>query len=218
MKLTHLGHSCVLVEMAGTRILIDPGVLTPDLTPATGLDAVIVTHQHPDHADLDRMPDLMAANPGARLIADPETVPKLAEIGLSAGGHDESTASVGAVRITPVGTRHALINEALPVIANVGVRLAADGEPALYHPGDTLAEDPGDVDVLLFPLNAPWQASREMTGFLRRIGAGVAVPIHDGLLAPAGRGIYLMQAHTLGHRDTEVVDLAGAGEQSVDAG
>ncbi|MEI2777791.1 MAG: MBL fold metallo-hydrolase [Tetrasphaera sp.] len=209
MRITHLGHACVLIEMADTRILTDPGVFTPDLSAATDLDAVIITHQHPDHYDKDRLPQLMAANPDARLIADPETLPKIADLGLGASGHDESTRQIGGVTLTPVGSKHALINEAIPIIANVGVRLEAAGEPVLYHPGDTLAEEPGDVDVLLFPLNAPWQLSREMTAFLRRIAAGHAIPIHDGLLSANGRGIYLGQARDLGCADTEIVDLGG---------
>lgn len=219
MQLTHLGHACVLVEMAASRILFDPGIFTPDLGPAHDLDAVVVTHQHPDHLDLDRLPALLRANPDARLIADPQSVLLLREAGLPASGHDEITsAAVGPVRLTPIGSQHALINPAIPVIANVGVRLDAEGEPSLYHPGDTLAEDPGSIDVLLFPLNAPWQASREMTAFLQRLAARSAIPIHDALLGTAGRQLYLSQARAWGHPETEVVDLAGGGAHEFPAG
>lgn len=215
MMLTHLGHSCVLVELADTRLLIDPGVFTSDLSAATDLDAVIITHQHPDHLDQARLPELMTANPRARLIADPESLTVLRGLGLDASGHDEGTAMIGGVTVTPVGRQHAVINPALPVITNVGVRLSAPGEPSIYHPGDTLAEDPGAVDVLLFPLNAPWQASQEMTAFIGRIGARQAVPIHDGLLRPNGRAIYLQHARDFGHPDTEIIDLAGEGQHTV---
>ena len=63
--------------------------------------------------------------------------------------------------------------------------------------------------MLAFPLNAPWQRSREMTAFLRRIGAPHAVPIHDALLSPTGRSLYLRQAGDLGSKETEIHDLAG---------
>lgn len=214
MQLTHLGHSCVLVEMADMRILIDPGAFTADLSAATELDAVVITHQHPDHLDRDRLPGLIAGNPNARVLADPQSVAVLRELGLDAAEHEDGGELLGEVRISPVGTQHALINEAIPVIANVGVRLEAPGEPRLYHPGDTLAEDPGQIEVLLFPLNAPWQASREMTAFLQRLQPTQAVPIHDGLLNARGRGLYLGQARDLGHPGTEIVDLAGQGPRT----
>jgi L-ascorbate metabolism protein UlaG (beta-lactamase superfamily) len=217
MQLTHLGHSCVLVEMADTRILIDPGGFTPDLTPAREIDLIIVTHQHPDHLDRDRLPGLLAANPQVRLLADPQSGALLRQDGIEASTF-AAPERIGGVTCTPIGTEHALINAALPIIANVGVRLDAEGEPALYHPGDTLAEDPGPIEVLLFPLNAPWQASREMTAFLQRMQAPTAVPIHDGLLRPNGREIYLGQARTLGHPDTQILDLADGAPRTLSAG
>lgn len=209
MKITHLGHSCVLIEMADTRILIDPGEFSGDVGALRDLDAIIVTHQHPDHYDKARLPGLVRANPRARLLTDPQTLEMIRDLGLDAATHAAGGESVGAVRVTPVGEKHALIHEDIPLVDNVGVRLQADGEPVVYHPGDTLAEDPGPVDVLLFPLTAPWQKSAEMVTFLRRLAPPHAVPIHDAIVSAPGRGIYLGHARNLGPEGTEIVDLGG---------
>ena len=210
MRLTHLGHACLLVEIGDARVLIDPGTFTPGLDKVRDLSAVVVTHQHPDHLDPARVPVLLHANPHARVLADPGSVEVLAGLGIEASAHDgEST--VGGVRITPVGTVHALIHDDIARIPNVGVVLHSEGEPSLFHPGDSLDGEPGPVDVLAFPLHAPWQRSREMTAFLRRLDAPLAVPIHDGLLNETGRELYLGQARTLGGEHTEVRDLAGRG-------
>lgn len=211
MLLTHLGHACLLLEMADTRILLDPGGFSEDFTTVRDLAAIVITHQHGDHLDPRRLPALVAGNPEARVLCDPQSVAILAGLGVTAGQHDPAGTAVGGVVITPVGEEHALIHEDIPRISNVGVVVSADGEPRFHHPGDCLDNDPGDVDVLAFPLNAPWQRSREMTAFLRRVGAGRAVPIHDGLLNPTGRALYLGQAGRLGNPDTEIVDLAGRG-------
>ena len=57
MRVTHLGHACLLVEVADRRILIDPGNFSSGFEELTGLDAIVVTHNHPDHFDPERVPD-----------------------------------------------------------------------------------------------------------------------------------------------------------------
>ena len=55
MKIRHLVHSCLLVEMAGRRVLVDPGTFNGESVRAlgadvlAGIDTVAITHQHPDH-------------------------------------------------------------------------------------------------------------------------------------------------------------------------
>ncbi|MCA1782500.1 MAG: MBL fold metallo-hydrolase [Dermatophilaceae bacterium] len=209
MRLTHLGHACVLVEIADQRILIDPGAFAGDFLGLRDLDAILVTHQHPDHLDTVRLPELVRANGEVPIWCDPQSAGVLEGLGLEASAHDGGAVALGEVEIQPVGEVHALIHDDIPRIANVGVRLSAPGEPTFFHPGDALDAEPGEVDVLAFPLNAPWQRSREMTGFLRRLAAPHAVPIHDALLSTIGRDLYLKQAADLGARETEIHDLAG---------
>jgi len=209
MRITHLGHACLLVEVGGQRILLDPGVFSPGFTDLTGLDAILVTHQHADHADLPRLPALLEINPKARLYAEPQAAAAMQEAGIGAeltlAGQ---TLGLGPVRVTPVGELHALINEALPRVGNLGLVVRADGEPSLFHPGDAYDGEPGPVDILALPLNAPWTASRDTISFAGRIAPRFAIPIHDGLLNTTGRQLYLSQVRSFGPQTTEVRDLA----------
>ncbi len=209
MRITHLGHACLLVETGGQRILIDPGAFSPGITDVTGIDVLLVTHQHPDHLDLHRLPALLEANPQARLYAEPQAAAVMEEAGIGAE-HTLSgkTLVFGRVEVTPVGEQHALINEVLPRIGNLGIVLRTAGEPTLFHPGDAYDAEPGEIDILALPLNAPWAASRDTVAFAHRISPRICVPIHDALLSAIGRQLYLSQVRTFGPESMEVRDLS----------
>ena len=208
MRITHLGHSCLLVEARGQRILVDPGVFSPGIDDLTGLDVILVTHQHADHVDLQRLPDLLEINPQARLYAEPQAAAAMEKAGIGA----EYTVAgkvltFGPVEVTAVGEMHALINEALPRVGNLGLVIRAQGEPSLFHPGDAYDAEPGQIDILALPLNAPWTASRDTIAFAQRISPGVCIPIHDALLSAVGRGLYLSQVRSFGPDGMVVRDL-----------
>lgn len=219
MRITHLGHACLLVEIADARIVLDPGEWSPAAQGLRDLDAILVTHQHPDHLDQERLPDLLGANPDARLVTDADTADLLRGKGFhpeTLHGGDEVV--VNAATVCGVGEQHALIHDDIPRIHNTGMRISADGEPTFLHPGDALDAEVEGVEVLAFPLNAPWARSRDMTAFLRRISAPHAVPVHDGLLNAAGRALYLGQASRLGSRDTRIHDLADGAPREFTSG
>ena len=198
MKITRFGHAAVLVEVAGTRILVDPGVFSPDETFALeGLDAIVVTHQHADHIDPARGADLLVRNPDAVLIADPETA-AAAPFGSWTANSDGLAIDVNGVTVTGVGSQHAVILPALPRVANVGVMIAAPDEPVLFLAGDTYEYVPDGVDVLGVPLGAPWAKVSETVDFVQRVAPRVMFPVHDCTIAEIAYGIYWGHLETYG--------------------
>lgn len=210
MQITHLGHACLLIEVAGARILIDPGVFSSGFEELTGLDAVLVTHAHPDHLDADKLPALLDANDGVVLATEPELAAQLHALGARALHPGEHLAAAG-VDVEAVGGEHALIHPDVPRIGNIGLLVRAPGEPVLFHPGDSYDTVPDGVEVLALPLNAPWAAGRETTDFLRAVAPRLAVPVHDALLSAAGRSVYLGNLGRLLPEGTTVQDTGGHG-------
>lgn len=208
MRITHLGHACVLIESGGgSRLLLDPGTYSTGFEALTGLAAIAATHQHPDHLDPDRIGPLHAANPDARLLIETETVralelDHLAPTAVSAGDCEQ----IGDLRVRAVGGRHALIHDQIPTIGNVGFVVTAD-DTTVFHPGDSYDEAPSDVDVLGLPLNAPWCRMSETLAFLHAVSPDVVVPIHTGLLSDDGLTAYLMHVQRFGPDGCELVDL-----------
>lgn len=190
MRISHLGHSTLLVESDTGRSLIDPGTLTPEWENLSGLTNIFVTHAHPDHFDAERFPDLVRKNPNARIYMEGELA---AGAGASfvdrvfALGQEENC---GHVFVRPVGGNHAEIHESLTPIGNVGLRITDNNGKVLYHPGDAIDTPLTSVDVLAVPIHGPWCSLKETVQFVHESGPDRFIPIHDALLTPGARGLY----------------------------
>jgi L-ascorbate metabolism protein UlaG (beta-lactamase superfamily) len=171
------------VEIGTARLLLDPGVYSAGFEELTGLDAILVTHQHPDHLDLARMPALLAANPAAQLLVDSGSVPQLAGAGI---GHEVVSPGqrleLAGAMVDVIGGDHGVIHPDIPVVPNNGYLIAGDGGTVL-HPGDSFTVPGRDIDLLLLPTAAPWLKVSEAVDYLRAIAPPLAVPIHQAILA-----------------------------------
>ncbi len=185
MRLTKFTHACVRAEGDGV-LVIDPGTFS-ERAALDGVDAVLITHEHADHLDVDALADALAKRPAVQLFTHPEVVPKLGDLASATtevNTGDEFTAAGFAVRA--YGGRHAVIHPDLPVIANLGFLL--DGR--VYHPGDSF-DVPGDaeIDTLFVPVSAPWLKAAESVDFIRAVHPRAAYALHDALLNDTFAGL-----------------------------
>lgn len=205
MHITHLGHACVLVEAAGKRLLIDPGNFSDAWHQLTGLDAILATHQHPDHFDPQHGPALIAANPGAVVALEAQLAGKVDGDRIRPLVPGETIDLGDGVQVRTVGGAHAIIHPDIPGVGNVGLVVTEVDGPTFFHPGDALDTVPPDVDVLAVPAHGPWAAMKEHIDFIRAVGAGHGFLIHDGLLSD--RGWALASARFQEMTPTEFRDL-----------
>ena len=203
MRLVKYRHSCLLVEDGAARLLLDPGSFSQGFEGLTGLTAVLFTHQHADHFDLERLEPLLEANPDAEVVADRQTAAKLAESGVQARGvADGDTFELAGVPIRVAGREHAPVHPELPRVANVGYLIA----DRLFHPGDALTVPDQPVEILGVPTGAPWLKAAEAVEYLRAVRPRYAVPIHEAMLAVTGVYYGLLERFA-GEQGTELRNL-----------
>ena len=186
MRVTKFGHACVRLEHEGTTIVVDPGVFT-SVEALDGADAVLITHEHPDHYHPDHLravdvPVWTIADVAARIAEDD---PDVAERVRTVAPGERFDAGLP---VTAVGELHAVIHPEMQRFHNSGYVVEL-GERRLYPPGDALTGPGVDVDVLCVPVSAPWLKVSEAIDFARDVGAPVNLAIHDRVYSDAGLGI-----------------------------
>ena len=207
-RLTWLGHSTVLLETAGVRLLTDP-VLRARIGPVgrrldlveidlATVDAVLISHLHHDHLDLPSMrllpPEVRVIVPsGAGALLRGSGFPNVTELAV-----DQST-TWGSAVIEAVPARHEGRRRPFgPNAPALGFRIA--GEDVIYFAGDTdifpeMAGLATDLDLAILPVGG-WgptlrgghmdavRAAKALTLLRPR----TAVAIHWGTLWPIGMG------------------------------
>ena len=183
MRITKLGHACVRLEYDGKVVVVDPGMFT-DPDAVDGADAVVITHEHPDHY----LPDHLARTDAPVFTIDAvaarirDEAPAVAERLSVVSPGEEFDPGIPAVS---VGELHAVIHPDLPRFFNSGY-LFTLGETTVFHPGDALTVPEQTVDVLCVPVSAPWMRASEAVDFARAVGAPRNLAIHDRVYSEAG--------------------------------
>jgi L-ascorbate metabolism protein UlaG (beta-lactamase superfamily) len=189
VRVTKFTHSCLRLEGGGV-LVVDPGAFS-ERSALTGADAVLITHEHIDHLDVDAVAAAIAERPDTKVFAHADVLPKLAAVRDAVTTVEPGQQfSAAGYAIRAYGGQHAVIHPEIPRIANLGY-LISDGRTNVYHPGDSFVP-PGDerVQTLFVPLNAPWAKLSESIDFARAVRPERAFALHDALLTDTGAGVY----------------------------
>ena len=184
MKLTKFEHSCLILEVADQRLIIDPGVFTMPLGDFGDVVAVVVTHEHGDHWTTEQLDRIIERNPEVAIYGPAGVVAAVKDHPV-VEVHDGDVIEAGPFTLRFFGEKHAVIHTSIPVIDNVGVLV----NEQLYYGGDALLVPPFPVDTLAAPAGAPWLRIGEAMDYVLAVKPKRAFPVHEMVLSVAGKGM-----------------------------
>lgn len=171
MKITKLGHACLLVEMpapVNRTALFDPGSMsTVDVDSLQFLDDIFITHEHGDHKDIPLIKRLVAKFPEVRITSTDEVVKQLAEEGIKAG----TTPPEGVVFFDSP-------HEGVTPLFNPPEEIGFHYLGKLSHPGDSHSFKETKT-ILALPVQAPWGSTATAVNLALQLKPQHVLPIHD---------------------------------------
>lgn len=217
-----LGQSGFALRAGGTTLLLDPFLARhperlhpPAFAPerATGVDAILCSHEHIDHFDAESLPGLAAASPEALIVVPAPLVPRVAALGIEpdrvVGAQPDEPFELGGLTIHPLPARHGVdVTDAYSygrelsdgLFRYLGYLVEAGGL-RVYHAGDSLADEELEErlarlapQTVLLPINGRdhYREAQNLVGNMdhreavrlaAEAGAGLLVPMHFDMFA-----------------------------------
>lgn len=182
MRISKYIHSCLLVEEGEEKILFDPGTFSfieqrVSLETFKDVTTVILTHQHPDHVDMNALKSILAES-GASVITNSEGKAALAKENIEVRVVEEGSYSTKNFTIRALSAQHEkILSPSLP--QNTAYIL----NDVFLNPGDSFASllSPlKGIQVLALPVSAPWTTEIGVAEFAQMIAPQMVIPVHDG--------------------------------------
>ena len=175
MKITKIGHCCLVIEEGGLRILTDPGAWTTAQNEVKNIDVILITHEHADHLHVESVKTVLANNREAKVITNSAVAKILSaeNINCAIVEHGQS-ASVKDILIEGFGAKHADIYPSITPVQNTGYFIGQ----RLFYPGDALYNPNKPIDILALPVAGPWLKISEVIDCAKDIKPKVCFPVH----------------------------------------
>jgi L-ascorbate metabolism protein UlaG (beta-lactamase superfamily) len=186
MIITKYEHACLTVEESGQKLVIDPGIFSTSLpTNLTNVQAIIITHVHPDHIDETMVKQLITANPEVKIFSTQEVADNFQGLRITVV-NPGNTYKAGDFTLAFFGGQHASIHPSMPLAQNIGVLVNA----TLFYPGDSFTLPGRPIQLLAVPISAPWLKISETIDYISNVKPASVIPTHDFILSTAGQQIH----------------------------
>lgn len=214
MKIKKLGHCCLLVDTGKVKILTDPGSFTVDAHKGiTGIDIILVTHEHGDHIHVDSLKEIIKNNPDAQVITNTAVGKLIEDAGIpfkKVEGSD-ATEILGAL-IEAFDAQHEEIFEQVGQVQNTGYFV----DNTFFYPGDAYCNPNKEIEVLALPVAGPWCKTPEAIRYALELKPKKAFPVHDGMIKEDKIGVaYKHPQNILGQHNIEFIPMMDGDEIEV---
>ena len=152
MKITKIGHCCLLIEYKNKRILTDPGSYSTEQNKLTHIDLILITHDHPDHVHVESLEHIITNNPDVKIITNTTVGKKIQEIGYGYDILEDAHETIfEGILIEAFGEKHEEIYQEIGQTQNTGYFI----DNKLFYPGDAFTNPGKPVEILALPIVAP---------------------------------------------------------------
>ncbi|MDF3280131.1 MULTISPECIES: MBL fold metallo-hydrolase [Gordonia] len=185
MLLTKHTHATITVTDHGSTLLVDPGTFTPNAAELLAdADAVVITHEHFDHFDVEKILAALRDHPELQLYGPASIAEPLSEVADQVHAiSTDQTLDIAGFTVEAFVTDHAVIHPEIPVVDNIGFLI--DG--TVFHPGDAYLNPGRPITTLLLPVSGPWISTEQAIDYVRAVKPQRSIAIHDLMLSDAGK-------------------------------
>lgn len=181
MQITKYEHSCLDIRMENSRLIIDPGKFTKNLTDFSNIDAVVVTHIHSDHLDKAILQKIYELNAKLTIFTTLQVANEIKNLPVKIVKAGDNF-KVNNINLEFFGGEHEFYNE----FQNIAVLVNNE----LFHPGDSYTLPNKPIKILASPASAPWLRVKDAGQYIINCKPKVAFPIHNILLSDEGKEIH----------------------------
>ena len=179
MTITKIGHCCLLIKYENYTILTDPGRFSNGQNSITGIDLILITHEHADHIHIESLQEVLKNNPNAIVVTNRGVGKLLDEAGIVYTILEGSASQeFEGVLIEAFDGKHEEIFEDFGQVQNTGYFIANK----LFYPGDSFKEPGKPVDILALPVAGSWCRIPDAVRYALAVKPKRVFPVHDALL------------------------------------
>jgi L-ascorbate metabolism protein UlaG (beta-lactamase superfamily) len=155
-------------------------MFTTDQDNLTGIDLLLITHEHGDHLHVESVKKILENNPDIKIITNSAVGKILTKenIPFEMVEHGQNQNFKGLV-IEGFGNDHKEIYKEYNLVQNTGYFI----DNYLFYPGDALYNPKKPITVLALPAPGTWANIKEIIDYAIELKPQKCFPVHDGSLS-----------------------------------